>query len=102
MWHTKNAFFREMHFWSHCYTVVSYQALFRLSVFQKLAVHLLGAENVCFCTIRDFGSLTKIYTHLYEWRSLNRHDVFLPKTIKFVKNIIFKSFNGGQNHQKGH
>ena len=26
MWRTKNAFFREMQFWSHCYTVVSYQA----------------------------------------------------------------------------
>ena len=30
----KNAFFREMQFWSHCYTVVSYQALFRLSVYK--------------------------------------------------------------------
>ena len=25
----KNAFSREMQFWSHCYTVVSYQALFK-------------------------------------------------------------------------
>ena len=30
----KNAFFREMQFWWHCYTVVSYQALFRQSVYQ--------------------------------------------------------------------
>ena len=54
----KNAFFREMQFWSHCYTVVSYQALFRLSVYKIPAVYLSGAKNVCFCTIRDFGSPT--------------------------------------------
>ena len=64
MWHTKNAFFREMQFWSHCYTVGSYQALFRLSVYKFPAVYLLGAKNVCFCTIRDFGSPTT--TDLYQ------------------------------------
>ena len=52
----KNAFCREMQFWSHCYTVVSYQALFRLSVYKIPAVYLSGAKNMCFCTIRDFGS----------------------------------------------
>ena len=52
----KNAFFREMQFWSHCYTVVSYQALSRLSVYKIPAIYLSGAKNVCFCTIRDFGS----------------------------------------------
>ena len=57
----KNAFFREMQFWSHCYTVVSYQALFRLSVYKIPAVYLSGAKNVCFCTIRDFGSPTTRY-----------------------------------------
>ena len=56
----KNAFFREMQFWSHCYTVVSYQALFRLSVHKIPAVYLSGAKNVCFCTKRDFGSPTMI------------------------------------------
>ena len=54
----KNAFFREMQFLSRCYTVVSYQALFRLSVYKIPAVYLSGAKNVCFCTIRDFGSPT--------------------------------------------
>ena len=54
----KNAFFRKMQFWSHCYTVVSYQALFRLSVYKIPAIYLSGAKNVCFCTIRDFGSPT--------------------------------------------
>ena len=39
-------------------TVVSYQALFRLSVYKILAAYLSGAKNVCFCTIRDFGSPT--------------------------------------------
>ena len=54
----KNAFFLKMQFWSHCYTAVSYQALFRLSVYKFPAVYLSGAKNVCFCTIRDFGSPT--------------------------------------------
>ena len=54
----KNAFFHEMQFWPHCYTVVSYQALFRLSVYKSPAVYLSGAKNVCFCTIGDFGSPT--------------------------------------------
>ena len=58
MWRTKNAFFHEMQFWLHCYTVVSYQALFRLSVYKIPAVYRSGAKNVCFCTIRDFGSPT--------------------------------------------
>ena len=58
MWHTKNTFFREMQYLLDCYTVVSYQALFRLSVYKIPAVYLLGAKNVCFCTIRDFGSPT--------------------------------------------
>ena len=56
----KKCIFREMQFWSHCYTVVSYQALFRLSVYKIPAVYLSGAKNVCFCTICDFGSPTNI------------------------------------------
>ena len=55
----KTSFFREMQFLSHCYTVVSYQALFRLSVYKIPAVYLSGAKHVCFYTIRDFGSPTK-------------------------------------------
>ena len=64
----KNAFFHEMRFWSHCYTVVSYQALLKLSVYKIPAVYLLGAKNVCFCTIGDFGSPT-IVCLLYDWNS---------------------------------
>ena len=56
----KNAIFREMQFRSHCYTVVSYHALFRQSVYKKPAVYLSGAKNVCFCTIGDFGSPTMV------------------------------------------
>ena len=54
----KNAFFHEMQFWSHCYTVVSYQALYRLPVYKIPAVYLSGAKIVSFCTIGDFGSPT--------------------------------------------
>ena len=58
----KNEFSREMQFLSHCYTVVSYQALFRLSVYKIPAVYLSGAKNVCFCTICDFvESLSLLY-----------------------------------------
>ena len=35
-----------MQFWLHYYTVVSYQALFRLSVYKFPAVCLSGAKNV--------------------------------------------------------
>ena len=66
----KNAFFREMQFWLRCYTVVSYQALFRLSVYKIPAVYFSGAKNVCFCTIRDFGSPT--IEHLREAENLRR------------------------------
>ena len=62
----KNAFPRKMQFWSHCYTVVSYQALFRLSVCKIPAVYLSGAKNVCFCTIRDFGSPTICSLSLFQ------------------------------------
>ena len=54
----KNAFFCKMQFWSNCYVVVSYQVLFRLSVYKIPTVYLSGAKNVCFCTIHDFGSPT--------------------------------------------
>ena len=56
MWLTKNAFLREMQFWSHCYTVVSYQPLFRPPVCKIPAVYLSGVKKLWFCTIRDFGS----------------------------------------------
>ena len=48
MRHTTIAFFREMQFWSHCYTAVSYQALFRLSVYKIPAVYLSGAKMCVF------------------------------------------------------
>ena len=44
----KNAVFREMQFWSRCYTVVSYKALFRLSVYKIPAVYLSGAKMCVF------------------------------------------------------
>ena len=78
----KNAFFREMQFWLHCYTVVSYQALFRLSVYKIPAVYLSGAKNVCFCTIRDFGSPTTI-------KRDNMQTVFV--VFVTVKNILLQS-----------
>ena len=61
----KKCIFREMQFWSHCYTVVSYQALFRQAVCKIPAVNLSGAKNVCVCTKSDFGSLTSSDYYVY-------------------------------------
>ena len=44
----KGAIFLEMQIWSHCYTVVSYQALLRLSVYKIPAVYLSGAKKCVF------------------------------------------------------
>ena len=95
MWHTKNAFFREMQFWSHCYTVVSYQALFRLSVYKFPAVHLLGAKNVCFCTKRDFGSPTNnIYQPENIKRDSGESSNILSGCIKIVSIITGSAYIG--------
>ena len=74
----KNAFFREMQFWSHCYTMVSYQALFRLSVYTIPAVYLSGAKNVCFCMIGEFGSPT----------ILKKNNIVLKRNILFENREI--------------
>ena len=42
----KNAFFRKMQFWSRCYTVVSYQALFRPSVY-KFQPYTSRVQKMC-------------------------------------------------------
>ena len=44
----KNAVFCKMQFWLHCYTEVSYQALFRLSVYKIPTVYLSGAKKCVF------------------------------------------------------
>ena len=59
MRHTKNAFSREMQFQLHCYTVVSYKALLRLSVFKIPAVYLLGAKRCVFA--RDATLVTRLW-----------------------------------------
>ena len=41
---TKCIFFRKMQFWSP----VSYQALFKLSIYKKTAAYLSGANILCF------------------------------------------------------
>ena len=75
----KSAFSRKMQFWSNCYTVVSYQAPFRLSVYKIPAVYLSGAKNVCFCTIRDFGSPTIVY-YKKLLKIVNEYDQEIPQS----------------------
>ena len=97
MWHTKNAYFREMQFWSHCYTVVSYQALFSLSVYKIPAVYLSGAKNVCFCTIRDFGSPTIMRRKLMSKAQTHyKKENTCRQRIKFHKRLISKALSDGQ------
>ena len=103
MWHTKNAFFPEMQFWSHCYTVVSYQALFRLSVYKIPAVYLSGAKNVCFaryatlvpllivkmqnrCSLEDSPYMFYLYK-LIAWM-LSDMTLIFSRDI-FVKHILY-------------
>ena len=50
----KNVFFGKMQFWSHCFTVVSYQALFRLSVYKSPTVYLSGAKMCVFARYATF------------------------------------------------
>ena len=50
--------FIEMQFAAHFYTVIPYQALFRLPVYKNSAVGRSGAIFLLFCKIRDFGSPT--------------------------------------------
>ena len=42
----KNAFFREMQFWSHCYTVVSYLALFDYQ-YTKFQPYTSRVQKMC-------------------------------------------------------
>ena len=75
MWLTKNAFFREMQFWSQCYTVVSYQTLFRLSVYEIQAVYLSGAEKNCvFARYPTLGPrLPAVNVYLFNVNCCNCH-----------------------------
>ena len=56
----KNALFCKMKFWSHCYTVVSYQALLRLSVYKISTVYLSVAKK---CVFARYATLVpRLYT----------------------------------------
>ena len=50
--------FIEMHFAAYFYTVVPYQARFRLPIHKNLTISKSGAFFLSFCKIRDFGSPT--------------------------------------------
>ena len=51
--------FDEMQFLSHCYTVVSYQAVFRYSIDNKSTLYLFSARIAFFGKTREFGSPTR-------------------------------------------
>ena len=53
----KNAFFLKMQLWSHCYTVVSYQELYRLSEYKIPDVNLSGAQM---CVLARYTTLVPL------------------------------------------
>ena len=57
--------FIEMQFTAYFYTVVPYQALFRLPIYKNSAISKSGAIFLSFCKIRDFGSPTITVFKLY-------------------------------------
>ena len=95
----KDAFFREMQFWSHRYTVASYQALFRPSVYKIPAVYLSGARYLCFSTKRDFGSPTitmfaEIHRKVVFFSFTSSHMMFFfSHAIQFSSFILKKLLN---------
>ena len=56
--------FIEMQSAAYFYTVVPYQALFRLQIYKKSAVSKSGAIFLSFCKLRDFGSPAKQRAHV--------------------------------------
>ena len=77
----KNAFSREMQFWSHCFTVVSYQALFRLSVYKIPAVFLSGAKKCVFGRYATLVSQLRIKLFACEIKKscvFARHAISVP------------------------
>ena len=86
--------FDRMEFVSHCYTVVSYQTIFRHSMHtKKSAVYLSSARLACFCKIREFGFPTKMVYKVYNMILYDVTFFFkigLNKTYSFFEN--FTSF----------
>ena len=99
----KNAFFSEMQFWSHRYTVVSYQALFRLSVYKIPAVYLSGAKKMCvfawYATlvpqlIYDFAIWIKLTrTHMIFFRTINPYSAGIQPLNNVIATSIRRCFD---------
>ena len=87
----KNAFFREMQFWSHCYTVVSYQALFRLSVYKIPAVYLSGAKKMC--VFARYATLVpRLKGFIFQETSHFRENKIRAKISEFTVQPLFISY----------
>ena len=79
-------FFIEMQFAAHFFTVIPYQALFRLPVYKKSAVGRSGAIFLSFCKIRDFGSPT-ILINMFSALKGSQYYFFYPRCyiLSFMK-----------------
>ena len=93
----KNAFFREMQFSSHCYTVVSYQALFRLSVYKIPAVYLSGAKNACFAR---YATLVPRLKTVYQSRTNDEFYNILAREFVFSEKYCYWHVTKEENGRK--
>ena len=64
----KKCIFREMQFWLHCYTVVLYQALFRLLVYKIPAIYLSGAK---LCVFALYATLVPRLISVESWHTMH-------------------------------
>ena len=101
----KMHFFREMQFASHCYTVVSYQAPSRLSVYKNSAVYLSGARVTFFFTIHVLGSPTsyrrKTSKSIRATFTKSVHK-YLRKSYSNSKRYILRGLSKSCNNDKKH
>ena len=87
----KNAFFSEMQFLSHRYAVVSYQALFRLSVYKIPAVYLSGAKKCAF--LHDTRLWFPDYNLILITKSISM--IFIPNFVCVLTNERYKTYQAG-------
>ena len=77
----KKCIFREMQFWLHCFTVVSYHALFRLSVCKIPAVYIFRVQKMC--VFARYATLVPrlIFTGIVSKKHIAKYVITRLKTI---------------------
>ena len=85
--------FIEMQFAAYFYTVVPYQALFRLPIYKNSAISKSGAIFLSFCKIREFGSPTieqqKPVWHLKEYVQMHSMGAEVNEQLRLYRTCDF-------------